>query len=74
MKLTMSEFNCFMVGNNATIAGFMFGLLILFGVGPLRSRFKHTGCLKTYLLITNKHNAYKLLSRTHIIIIHKTEY
>ena len=32
MKLTMSEFNCFMVGNNATIAGFMFGLLVLYGV------------------------------------------
>ncbi len=31
-KLTWSELNCFMVGNNATIAGFMFGLLILFGV------------------------------------------
>ena len=31
-KLTISEFNCFLVGGHATIAGFMFGLLILYGV------------------------------------------
>ena len=32
MKLTISEFNCFLVGGHATIAGFMFGILILYGV------------------------------------------
>ena len=31
--LTPSEFHTFVVGGHATIAGFIFGLLILFGVG-----------------------------------------
>ena len=31
-KLTLSEFNCFLVGNHATVAGFVFALFVLFGV------------------------------------------
>lgn len=31
-KLTKSEFHCFLVGAHSTIAGFAFGLFVLFGV------------------------------------------
>ena len=31
-KLTPSEFHCFLVGGHATVAGFVFGLFVLFGV------------------------------------------
>ncbi|ESN95918.1 hypothetical protein HELRODRAFT_178835 [Helobdella robusta] len=33
-KLTLSEFNCFLVGNHATVAGFVFALFVLFGAPP----------------------------------------
>jgi pyrimidine nucleoside transport protein len=33
-KLTRSEFNCFLVGNHATVAGFVFALFVLFGAPP----------------------------------------
>ena len=32
--LTPSEFHCFLVGAHSTIAGFAFGLFVLFGVSP----------------------------------------
>ncbi len=44
-KLTISEMNCFMVGNNATLAGFMFGLLTLFGVRHILLLFFYTQAL-----------------------------
>ena len=31
-KLTKSEFHCFLVGAHSTIAGFAFGLFVIFGV------------------------------------------
>lgn len=33
-KLTRSEFNCLLVGNHATVAGFVFALFVLFGAPP----------------------------------------
>jgi len=33
-KLTLSEFNCLLVGNHATVAGFVFALFVLFGAPP----------------------------------------
>ena len=37
--LTPSEFHTFVVGGHATIAGFIFGLLILFGVNAQLTAF-----------------------------------
>lgn len=34
-KLTPSEFHTFLVGGHSTVAGFVFGLFVLFGVGIL---------------------------------------
>ncbi len=42
-KLTWSEYNCFLVGSNATIAGFVFGLLVLFGASRYL-RLYHCEC------------------------------
>jgi pyrimidine nucleoside transport protein len=33
-KLTLSEFNCLLVGNHATVAGFVFALFVMFGAPP----------------------------------------
>jgi len=33
-KLTRSEFNCFLVGNHATVAGFVFAIFVMFGAPP----------------------------------------
>jgi pyrimidine nucleoside transport protein len=33
-KLTRSEFNCLLVGNHATVAGFVFALFVMFGAPP----------------------------------------
>ena len=34
-KLTKSEFHCFLVGAHSTIAGFAFGIFVLFGVNGI---------------------------------------
>lgn len=39
-KLTLSEFNCLLVGNHATVAGFVFALFVLFGVRYSSSTYK----------------------------------
>ena len=35
-QLTLSEFHTFLVGAHFTIAGFAFGLFVLFGVGQTK--------------------------------------
>ena len=50
-KLTLSEFHCLLVGSHATIAGFMFGLFVVFGVSKRKCSQDFKPCGHMYAIL-----------------------